>query len=453
MKKRKNKGIEIIKKSNNLIESRYKFDIWETRFFLSVLAQIRRDDGDFQSYRIWYKDIIKVFDLKSGASYDLLRAAARSLMKKSFFVTYEKDGINREIQYHILRTIDSMEKGQNDKHNEYIDVTVDQEMRPFLLELQKNFTTYDLQNIIKLNVYPIRVYELLKQYESIGQRKLGVEEMKIMFEVTDKYKAFGDFYRWVVKPAVTEINEHTDLTITDVERIKEGRRVAALRFYFKGKKGKELNEVRAKTSEKYEQDEPDNVIHDTSDKDLIFEKYHKEVKKRFGVTPSVFLFLLDDFNGEQVAQAIRVTGRAKYNQKIKSNTAGYFVKALKEGYTDEKEEADRKKEEEKFKKESTEKQKQVQILKTEKAKAINQKIRELIQQKPDVTGHAITNLRESPLTKIIIEQKEGKLERSLEIEDFRKDKMLVELVKGKIIESEKAFFQEILDKYDRLIKA
>ena len=453
MKKKTNKGIVVIKKSNNLIESRYKFDIWETRFFLSVLAQIRRGDEDFHPYRIWYKDVIKTFGLKSGDSYALLRTAAQSLMGKSFFVSYEKEGATREQQYHILRKIDYLKEGQAKENHEYIDVTVEQEMRPFLLELQKNFTAYDLRNIVKLNVYPVRVYELLKQYESIGHRKLEVEEMKKMFEVSDKYKAFGDFYRWVVKPAITEINKHTDLTITDVEKIKEGRRVTALKFRFKGKRGEELAVARGESVVKeYEFTEPDNVVHDVSDKDRIFELFHKDVVKRFGVTPSSFLRLLDDYNEEQIAQAVRVTGRAKYNQQIKSNTAGYFVQALKEGYTDEKEEADRKKTAQNAAKQSVEeKKKHIQQLKREKSKAINEKIKELTSQKPNVTDKAIADLRESSLAKIVIGQKEEKLGRSLEIEDFRKDKMLRELVKGKIVESEKIFFQEVLEKYDKLL--
>ena len=39
VQKNNDKAIVLIKKSNNLVESRYKFDIWETRFFLSILAQ------------------------------------------------------------------------------------------------------------------------------------------------------------------------------------------------------------------------------------------------------------------------------------------------------------------------------------------------------------------------------------------------------------------------------
>lgn len=449
-RKKTNKGIVLIKKSNNLIESRYKFDIWETRFFLSVLAQIRREDDDFQVYRIWYKDVIKTFGLKSGDSYALLRTAAKSLMGKSFFVSYEKDGAKREQQYHILRKIDYLKEGQNRESHEYIDVTVEQEMRPFLLQLQRNFTAYDLRNIVRLGVYPVRVYELLKQYEKIGKRKLEVEEMKKMFEVSEKYKAFGDFFRWVVKPAIKEINKHTDLTVTDVEKIKEGRRVTALRFYFKGKKEDELALARGEGVQKEikfaDVAQVDNKQTET-EKDRLFNLFHSDVVQRFGVTPSSFMNLLDEFSEEEVAQAIRVTGRAKYQQQIKSNVAGFFVKALKNAYTDPKEEAAKK---EKNGKETEEaRKKQLTELKRRKAAEINKKIKELTSSDPTLTDKAIAALRKSAVAKIIIEQKEEKKGIGLVTEDFRKDKMLRELVKGKITELRPDDFAEIFSRYSQ----
>ena len=41
-KTKRNPGIVIIKKSNQLIESRYKFDIWQTRIFLTRPTQKNR---------------------------------------------------------------------------------------------------------------------------------------------------------------------------------------------------------------------------------------------------------------------------------------------------------------------------------------------------------------------------------------------------------------------------
>ena len=447
-RKRNNKGIVLIKKANNLIESRYKFDIWETRFFLSVLGQIRRDDQEFEVYRIWYKDVIKTFNLKSGDSYRFLREAAQSLMGKSFFVSYETEGVKREKQYHILREIDYMKEGEEEKsrkkieNHEYIDVTVEQKMRPFLLQLQKNFTAYDLRNIVRLGVYPIRVYELLKQYETIGKRQLEVEDMKRMFEVGDRYKLFGDFFRWVVKPSVKEINKYTDITITDVEKVKAGRRVVALNFIFTTKQGAELRKVRqASTTNQLEIGfKADERSPKETEKDRLFNQFHPDVIQRFGVTPSVFLGLLEDYNEEQINQAVRVTNRAKYNKQIKNSIAGFFIHALKNGYTDEKEEALRKKTEEEYKK-------KLRRLKEDKAARINERIKEITEEQPDITSKAIEELKEGP-TLVIIEEKEQSLKRPLEVEDYRQDRILREMVKSKIVDLAKDRFEDILASFE-----
>ena len=458
IKRKTNKGIRLIKKSNNLIESRYKFDIWETRFFLSVLSQIRKDDEEFEVYRVWYKDVIKTFGLKSGDSYKYLRLAAQNLMGKSFFLDYEENGIKREKQYHILREIDYLKEGEEvnaPSNEEYIDVTVEQKMKPLLIQLKKNFTAYDLRNIVKLGVYPVRVYELLKQYQSIGSRKLEIDEMKRMFEVTEQYKLFADFFRWVIKPAVKEINKHTDLTISNVEKIKKGRRVVALQFFFHPKKDKELEEVR--NAVKPEDLEKMSQVKDTelyvsneTTADELFDKYHETIVKSFGVTASSFLSLLKNVDEEAIEKAIRVTRRAKANNDIKKNIAGFFVKALKEGYTDPKE-AERQKSKEKKVALKTVKQK-IRQLETEKDKLINQKIRKVVEENSEITKLAIEKIKSNIYSSQIITQKEQEHGRLLTIDDFRDDKQLRELVKMNIVELSKGDFEEILKTYGEKIK-
>ena len=193
--------MSLIKKSNELIEARYKFDVWETRFFHTVLSKIHRDDEDFETYRIFYKDIIKVFGLKATSSYELLRNAARSLMNQKVTVGYEENGHKREKIYHLIRHIDLLKEGRagasaNDlEQQEYVDVVIESQMRPLLLDLQKNFTSYDLWNIVNLGVYSVRVFELLKQYQSIGHRTLYIDNMKRMFNLMMNTQDFQIFIK------------------------------------------------------------------------------------------------------------------------------------------------------------------------------------------------------------------------------------------------------------------
>jgi plasmid replication initiation protein len=357
------KAIVLIKKSNNLVESRYKFDIWETRFFLSILSQIRKDETDLRTYRIWYKDIIKAFGLNSGDAYSSLRDAAKSLIRKPVRTSYYVDGVKREQEASLITQIDYMVEGKgNSGNHEYIDVMVQENMKPFLLQLQKNFTAYDLRNVVKLGVYSVRMYELLKQYESIGSRTLAIEEMKTMFELKHEYQKYNDFYRWVVKPSEEEINRYTDIQILSIEKLKEGRKVTALCFKFRRKTATELGKIRGNPFKdmafeetqmtEYEEvkdtdrgvaapkapEKPQPVGKIINDKDSQMQEnltveLSPIVVTKFGVGLKMFMSLVETYTEGEIRKAIQVTEKTMKSGKI-VNIAGFFVEALRGHYKD-----------------------------------------------------------------------------------------------------------------------
>ncbi len=455
----KNKGIALVKKSNQLIEARYSFSVWEMRFFMSVIAQIHRDDDDFRVYRVWFRDIVKMFGLnKNHNSYDLLRDGANKLMDKSFYVRYEDNGSPREVRYHILRKIDYSAIGKEEgrvESQEFIDITIEQEMKPFLLQLQKSFTTYDLRNIVKLGVYPIRIYELLKQYETIGKRTLIYEELKTMLEL-EHYSMFGTFYQRIIAPAVEEINKNTDLLVYEVEKIKEGKKVVALEFYFRRKNEDELvNIPRTKMPSKIKETslpppqymEPNNTFNSVEiqninvpDKDQLFALLYPKVVESLGVTPLVFADLVKMYTEEQFNQAIRVTNRAKIDGQIKTNVSGFFIQALKNGYTDQKEEFAKKKKKEEKEKQDT----QLKIFEQEeKELEIRNRIRELVGENPAITDNAIAFLQTDKKAQILISELQALYGRALDVEDYRQNKDLRTLVLETIVKLNKNAFADL----------
>jgi plasmid replication initiation protein len=456
-----NQGIKIIKKANTLIEARYRFDVWETRMFLSMLACIRMEDEDFQPYRIWFRDIIKIFGLKSHQSYDLLRDASKSLMKKTFHVNYMDNGFVREKAYHIIRTTDYLKEGQtgtNIEAQEYIDITIDPEMKPLLLQLKSNFTAYDLRNVAKLGAQPVRLYELLKQFEGLGGRTLEIEYMKRILELDTEYKNVFDFYRYFIIPALNEINKYTDIFIYDHQKIKEGKKVVGLHFMVRKKSEEDLAALRGTTVTKTKKAKilpiPEDVNTEVqlsewenppSDSDRLFTLFYTKVVENLGVTPSVFMDLLKNYNEQQIHQAIRVTNRAKINGQIKSNVSGFFVKALKEGFTDHKEELEKKKiAETSITRQKTGKEQKQFAEKMEIEKRINDKIRQIIEDNPNITSQAIEALKEDVLIQKIVELKENNFGRPLDIQDYRDDSVLMNAVRMKIVELKKDQFEAIL---------
>jgi plasmid replication initiation protein len=351
---KRNKGIRIIKKSNQLIEARYRFDTWETRMFLSLLSCIRKEDADFQTYRIWYSDVIDIFGIKSHQSYDLLRAGVKNLMRKTLHVNYQEGGFTREKEYHIIRSTDYLKEGQSGdgiQNQEYIDVTIEPEMKPLLLQLQKNFTAYDLSNVSRLSAQSVRIYELLKQYESLEGRVLDIEYMKRILEYDKEYPDFSNFHQWVIKPAVKEINKYTDIKISRYEKVKEGRKVTALHFFFSRKTEEKpplLRELRAEPKRQTPQIVPIEAV-ETTERATIVENIPSEITNeqvqqakekltvelstivvtRFGVSLKMFMALVEDYTEGVIRDAVKVTESAINEGKIKESAAGFFVEAVR----------------------------------------------------------------------------------------------------------------------------
>jgi plasmid replication initiation protein len=444
-KETKPKNITLIKKSNKLIEARYMFDIWETRFFLSVLAQIHKTDVDFKIYRIYYKDVVKVFGLKSNSSYDNLREAATKLMDRKVAIDYEVDNVKRETLYHLIRHVDYLKASEDGKSlasHEYVDVSVEPEMKPLLLQLQGSFTAYELHNVVRLGVYPIRIYELLKQYQNIGARVLKIEQLKNMFGLTAEYPRYSNFYQKVIKPAIADINKHTDLQITDVLKVKEGKNTVALHFVFRERNKedaqveaalnplKETTTILPRESKIGEEIASKTIMEDDfillEAKDQLYNLYQQKVLSEYKVTPSVFLTHLEDKTEEDVERAIRMTEQAHKKGEVK-NLAGFFIDALRNKYTNEKEAKAKAKQ--LLNEEIALIEQQLEQYYGERVQLINDKIRTLREAQPFLTQEIINEIEQSPYLKIFLDGKKDKLARELTIEDYRQDVELRKMVK------------------------
>lgn len=225
--------VKFIRKANDLVEAKYKFDIWETRIFSKMLTMIHRDDEDFKEYRIYLRDIVQEFGLvKTRDAYEWLRAGAKNLMKKTFLIPYELDGAKRSFETPVVSSLDSAvadDKKIRQDHL-YISISFHPKMKPYLLQLKSQFTIYDVQNIVKLpSTYSIRIYELLKQYEKIGRRRFPVEELKDILGLEKEYPLYANFKQRVIQKAQKDLEANTDIVFTFAE-VKRGRAVTEIVF-------------------------------------------------------------------------------------------------------------------------------------------------------------------------------------------------------------------------------
>ncbi|NOU13805.1 MAG: replication initiation protein, partial [Methylococcaceae bacterium] len=81
------------------------------------------------------------------------------------------------------------------------------------------------------SVYSIRLYELLVQWSSAGEREIEVEWFKQQFQVGDKYSRVVDLKKRVIDPAIQEINEHSNFWVKYGQR-KSGKTITHFQFQF-----------------------------------------------------------------------------------------------------------------------------------------------------------------------------------------------------------------------------
>ena len=476
--------IKLIVQDNDLVEAKYMFDVWEMRFFYTLVSMIDKSDDDEKIYRIWYSDIKKLFCLDNNKNvYHFLREGASRIIKKTVKIGWkEEQGIEREREYTLFSFVDYLKKGQENivkEKEQYIDVMIHSQIRPFLLYVKKNFdpeltryTSYDVRNIVKLKPYGVRLYELFKQYEYKGERIIIIEVLRDMFNLTDEYNDFYDFYRRIILKSVKDINKYTDLyiPIDKIEKLKRGRRVYAIRFVVETKSQDEIDKIRGINRQQSLFDANDlqpntaadddlEVIEEETEADRLFHKFEETVVGKYGITPVKFVSMLSTGKYDEAAiqQAINVTNRAKFNQKIRKSVAGFFMLALKDGYTDEKvEEKKRKKEKEAKNKEKREKiaglQMKKDTLEEAYAKKLNEKVKELNDNNPSLVENAIIWMKSENRTKTLILKREKELGREMEIEDFKKSKSLRGELRNAIILSNQEKFADIAAEFQPTIK-
>jgi plasmid replication initiation protein len=466
----KNKGIKLIRKSNNLIEARYKFDIWETRVFTKVLSLIKPEDADFKTFRLYLKDVIEEFKLKrDNGSYKLLRDATDSLMRKVLYVPYEVDGATRERKYPIVIMSDTLKEVTNElvrQQNSYVELCIHPEMKPLLLELREKFTSYDMRNITGFrSVYAVRIYEHLKQYERIGHRTMDIEYLRRIFEITTEYPLYANFYQKIIQPAEEDINLYSDITITAIDKIKRGRRVESLAFSFYPKTSadrqtsqaaKEWKKTKALPAAKSVADLFENAQIVEHEEDALFRKFKKKVIEEFGVKPTVFQTELKGRGEADVQKAIRITEGVLKKGEVK-NVAGFFIEALRKSFTNEVEKRIEKQVENQAKtrekqQRSAELTQEIENLKDAQADDLHKRVRELTATNPELSEDAVRFLRTNATDKAYIESLETDFGRDLTMQDFRDIKRLRNRMLETIFALNQAEFGDITTSYGLKIK-
>ncbi|MDH4291467.1 MAG: RepB family plasmid replication initiator protein [Dehalococcoidia bacterium] len=222
----------LVVKSNYLVEASYKLSLQEQRIILMMVSMISPGDEDFARYRINIRQFTDLVGLKGESSYQEVKKITKKLLKRVMSIYSVQE--DSELQVSWISSAKFWHK------KGYVELCFDPNLKPYLVKLQEFFTKYSLQYILPLkSAYAIRIYELLKQYEAIGKRRLTIKELRKYLGIgEDEYRQYGHLKTRILGKAQSELNAKTDLKIR-LEEEKIGRRVTTITFFIKSRRPKD----------------------------------------------------------------------------------------------------------------------------------------------------------------------------------------------------------------------
>lgn len=224
-------------KSNALIEASYKLTLQEQRFLLACIGRLNSKDAPDQQ---------KTMTLTAAEFYthfpDMGRKHAERELKKVVDRLWERSIIlkndNKRDEFRWIQRRAEYLKGEGK-----VEITFSDAIMPYLTQLKGQFTKVVVKNISSLSsAHSIRIYELLQQFITTGDRMIRLDDFRSMLNLSDKYPLFKDLNKHVIKPALEELNNKSDLSVI-VDTVKQGRKVTSLHFRFKEDKQIKIPEL------------------------------------------------------------------------------------------------------------------------------------------------------------------------------------------------------------------
>lgn len=231
-------------KSNDLIQkSKFELSAKEQKIILALIQQIRPTDNELYPVAFKMSNFCNLAGITvGGRNYKHFKDAIQTLADRSMWVTYKNE--MGEEYYTLARWIE--DPIVNPKTSE-VYLKLNDKLKPNLLNLKSNFTQYNFQYTLPMKgMYSVRLYEILKSYlfkvnKSKNKIKINVDVLRELLtdakDIKKKkfiYPRFVDFKRFVIEPAMDEINTYTDIEVS-VDFEKTGRSITDLVFDIKSK--------------------------------------------------------------------------------------------------------------------------------------------------------------------------------------------------------------------------
>ena len=238
MAQKKTQKTDFLVQANSMVEGSYRMTPNEMRLVKYAIVQCRENNlGLFPDLPILIqvRDFCRFFGMSEGDGYNQVKEATTRLLTRQFTWrdTFVSDSGKRSIQVTTSNWISERSYIDNEG---IVKIIFTPAVIRQITRIDTEFLKYEIKQITKLgSSYSIRIYELLAQYKTIGERSCLISDLREILQLGEKHSAYGHLKSKVLMPAVDEINEKTDLSVC-LEEEKTGRKITGLKFKIEQKK-------------------------------------------------------------------------------------------------------------------------------------------------------------------------------------------------------------------------
>lgn len=215
--------------SNSIISAAHALNLSEKRIVSAAIAKLDSvsKKAPTKPIRITALEFAECFGIDETTAYEQLKMGVKALYHRSIRRMISTPYGKKE------ETIRWIDRALYHPGAGFVEINFSGQVSPYLMALEKRFTTYKLQQTRALrSIYSWRLFENLQRWQSTGKWIVEIEDFHHLMESSKSYRNnFAQLRKWVIEPAVRELKEVSDLDIVWSPH-KTGRRVTRLVFLF-----------------------------------------------------------------------------------------------------------------------------------------------------------------------------------------------------------------------------
>jgi plasmid replication initiation protein len=212
----------IVKKHQDLVRNaRYGLGDLSIKTLSILISMVKKTDDSFKEYSIKLTDLKELIGAKSHNVDTYVDRMTTELLSNPFMI----DDANKVNWVTIAEYV---------RGSGIVKFEIHRKLKPYLLELNKNFLQYNITNILVLkSAYVIRLYELCKDHYLEGTRyqnkknvifELKIDTLRELFQIPKSYQYSSHIKKLIINKAQKQFKEKTDIKISYTEQ-KIGRKV------------------------------------------------------------------------------------------------------------------------------------------------------------------------------------------------------------------------------------